>query len=949
MQSISHYLLRRLIVGVIIVAGSGTLAIAQNVNDPLPKDPKVIKGKLANGLTYYIRPNAKPENKVELRLAVNTGSIMEDESQQGLAHFMEHMNFNGTKNFQKNELVSYLQSIGVQFGADLNAYTSFDETVYILPIPTDKKGNLDKGFQIIEDWAHNALLTDKDIDDERGVVLEESRLGKGADDRMMLKYLPKLMVGSHYAERLPIGKDDILKTFKYDEIRRFYKDWYRPDLQAVAIVGDIDSATAMTYIMKHFAGLKNPAKEKERKTFDVPARTKAEAMVLTDKEATNYQLQIIYPSQVAKKQKTVGDYRRSIEEQLVQTMINRRLSDLTKSSNPPFPYAAVNYGEEWARGYEDFSAFALFGDKGPEQAINALTAELVRAKEYGFNNSELEVAKKNLMSSIEKIYNERNTTESGNYVSEYVRNFLTDEPIPGIENEYQYYKKFLPSIQLAELNAIAKEWMSSANTFTLVTGPDGNTKLPDDAAMLAMTEKGLQQKVEPLEEKKVSTELVTKKPTPGKVVSQEKDEALGTTTYTLSNGVKVTIKPTEYKSDEILMSGIKKGGTNNYGVADKSNAKYAVAVAAAMGFGDFTPSDLDKATAGKPVSVKMGMQNIQDQITGNSNVKDFETMLQLLYLRLTAPRTDEGLFKAFVDKQKTQIQFLTQNPQIGFFDTTLTVLYHNNPLAPSPFPKAKEFDELSMNRALQIYKNEYTHADGYHFFFVGNIDAATALPLIETYIGSIPSENKQPEFTDNGVRPVPGMMNVKKGTEKQSFIVASYNGEAPYSEDFKMKAEAVAEVLNIKVIEELREKLGSIYTGGYYANVTKFPYAHYSIGMQLPCGPENVDKLLVAANEEIKNLKEKGPEQKDVDKVKNQWKEAHRTEVKENKYWTDALTDVLFWGTDKSSVLQYEQQVDKLTPAAIQDAAKQMFKGNNGFTSVLYPENWKTDKPRSSN
>jgi zinc protease len=494
MQSISHYLLRRLIVGAIVIASTGTLAKAQNLNDPLPKDPKVIKGKLPNGLTYYIRPNAKPEKKVELRLAVNTGSIMEDESQQGLAHFMEHMNFNGTKNFKKNDLVSYLQSIGVQFGADLNAYTSFDETVYILPIPTDKKGNLEKGFQIIEDWAHNALLTDKDIDDERGVVLEESRLGKGADDRMMQQYLPKLMVGSRYAERLPIGKDDILKTFKYDEIRRFYKDWYRPDLQAVAIVGDIDSATAMTYIMKHFAGLKNPAKERERKAFEVPARTKAEAMVLTDKEATNYQLQIIYPSQVAKKEKTVGDYRRSIEEQLVITMMNRRLSDLSKSSNPPFPYAAVNFGEEWARGYEDFSAFALFGEKGPEEALNALTAELVRAKEYGFNNSELELARKNLMSFIEKMYNERTTTESGDYVSEYVRNFLTDEPIPGIENEYQYYKKFLPSIQVSELNAIAKEWLSSGNTFTLVTGPEGKTKLPDNATMLAMTEKGLQQK-----------------------------------------------------------------------------------------------------------------------------------------------------------------------------------------------------------------------------------------------------------------------------------------------------------------------------------------------------------------------------------------------------------------------------------------------------------------------
>lgn len=950
MQSNLNSFTRKLLLSVAFAATSVLTVRAQDLSAKLPQDPKVIKGKLANGLTYYIRPNGKPENKVELRLVVNTGSILEDDDQQGLAHFMEHMNFNGTKNFKKNDLVSYLQSIGVQFGADLNAYTSFDETVYILPIPTDKPGNLDKGFQIIEDWAHNALLTNEDIDGERGVVLEESRLGKGAGDRMMKQYLPTLMFGSRYAKRLPIGKDDILKTFTYDKIRRFYKDWYRPDLQAVVVVGDIDSATAMKYIMQHFAALKNPPKERERTMYDVPAYTKPQAMVVTDKEATNNVLQIIFPATKEKKEVTLGDYKNTLAEQLVISMINRRLSDLAKSSNPPFPYAGVNHGSEWARGYENFSAVALFGDDGPGKALDALTAELVRAKEYGFTESELEVAKKNMMSSVDKMYNERNTTESGDYVDEYIRNFLTQEPMPGITNEHKYYEEFLPEIKLKELNDIAKEWLASSNTYSLITGSDKDKKnLPTDRALLTMTQKGLQQTVKPMEEKQVSTTLIKNKPTAGKIVGQEKDADLGTTTYTLSNGIKVTVKKTDYKSDEILMSGLKKGGTNSYGLADKSNAKYAVSVAASMGFGDFTPSDLEKATAGKTANVRMNMQPIEDMISGNSNVKDFETMLQLLYLRLTAPRVDEGLFKAFVEKQKTQIKFLTQNPQIGFFDTSIKALYKNNPLAPSPFPTAKDFDELSMNRALEIYKNEYCSADGYHFFFVGNFDDATMLPLIETYIGSIAPDNKKPEFKDNGVRPIAGELIVKKGTEKQSFIFAAYNGEAPYSESFKLKADAVAEVLNIKVIEELREKLGSIYSGGYYANVTQYPYSHFSVAMQLPCGPENVDKLLAASSEEIVVLKNKGPETKDLDKVKTQWKEAHRTEVKENKYWTGALSDVLFWGHDKSMVLNYDQEVDKLTPADIQQTAKVLFNGKNEFTSVLYPENYKKDTPRGSN
>lgn len=914
---------------------------AQDLSMPLPDDAKVIKGKLANGLTYYIRPNGKPEKKVELRLAINAGSILEDEDQLGLAHFMEHMNFNGTKHFEKNELVSYLQSIGVQFGADLNAYTSFEETVYILPIPTDKPGNLDKGFQIIEDWAHHALLDPKEIDSERGVVLEESRMGKGANDRMMQKYLPELMAGSRYATRLPIGKDDILKNFKYDALRRFYTDWYRPDLQAVAISGDIDSATAMQYIQKHFAHLQNPAKPRERKAFDMPARTNATAMVLTDKEATQYQLQIIFPAEKKGADKTLGDYRQGISERLVTLMINRRLNDLTRSSNPPFLYAMTsNYS--WARNHQAFNAFALMGKDGIEHALMSLTGELVRVREYGFTQSELELAGKNIISSIEKAYNERNTTESGNYVNEYVRNFLTGEAFPGIENEYEYHRQLLPGINLETVNALAKKWLSNTNTFTLLTGPDDpDTKLPDNASLLALTKKGFLQQVTKAEEKEVATSLLSKKPEPGKITATAQEPAFDATTYTLSNGVKVTIKSTDLKSDEIRMSAIKKGGSNNYGLADKSNVKYAAAIAGAMGYGDFTPADLEKVLAGKPVSVKVSIGSIQNSISGNSNIRDMESMMQLLYLQLTAPRKDEALFKAFVDKQKSQLMFMGASPQFAFFDTTMKALYNNHPLAPSMIPEAKEFDALQMDRAIDIFRQELGSADGYHFFFVGNIDEKTAIPLIETYIASLPVSGHTPAFKDNGVRPVGGkVLNFKKGQEKQSMIFAVYSGTTSYSTEFSLSAEALTEVLNIKVIEELREKLGGIYTGGYGASVEKNPYEHFNVFLQLPCGPENVEKLLQAADAEIKKIQLKGPDTKDLDKVKNQWKEAHRTEIQENRYWTGALSKVLFWKEDKNMVLNYDHLVDSITPAMVQDAAKKLFREDNGFVSILYPEDY---------
>ncbi len=940
MKPFSHYISRKILAVLILMGGYGSTAIAQDLKAAIPTDSKVVKGKFANGLTYYIRPNAKPEKKVELRLVINAGSILEDNDQQGLAHFMEHMNFNGSKNFPKNELVSYLQSIGVEFGADLNAYTSFDETVYILPVPTDKAGNLDKGFQIIEDWAHNALLTNKDIDDERAVVLEESRLGKGAEMRMLDKYLPKLMMGSQYASRLPIGKDDILKNFKYETIRRFYSDWYRPDLMAVAIVGDIDEATAMKYLKKHFEGMKNPAKERERKAFEVPARKAAEAMVLTDKEATSYQLQLIFPSVKKLDEKTVGDYRENIERQLVTQMLNRRMSDLARSSNPPFPYAYVGF-DGWARDYENFSAATSFGADGPEKALNALTAELLRAKQYGFTNSELELAKKGVMSFIEKAYNERNTTESGNIVGEYVRNFLENEPIPGIEAEYEYYKQMVPGITLEEMNANIKAWMSNMNFFSLITGPEqGAIKLPTDAELLAMTQKGFSQEVKAMEEKKVASSLLDKKPTPGKVVSKADNKDFGVTTLTLSNGIKVTIKPTDFKSDEIIVKGLKKGGLSNYGVADKYSAKYAGAVVGSMGFGSFNPTDLEKVIAGKSIKAGAGLGENAINVSGTSTVKDFETMLQLMYLKLMQPRKDDALFKAFKDKQKMQLQFLSANPQYSFIDTLVSALYNKNPLADEPIPKPAHFEAINLDRSLEIYKNEVSNADGYEFFIVGNVKVDEITPLVETYLGSLPSTGKTPKVTDNGVRPINGAttLRYKKGKEKQSLIIASFYGERPYSEKLEMKADALTEILNIKVIEELREKMGGTYSGGFGAQFEKDPYNNYSIQYQLPCGPENVDKLIKATKEVIAEIKKNGPDPKDLEKVKATWHEQHREEVKDNNYWSIVLPESLFWNRYNEYVLQHDKMIDQLTVNDVKEVANDLMDGKNEFWAILYPE-----------
>jgi zinc protease len=415
----------------------GILNAQDNLTDKLPIEPKVKIGKLSNGLTYYIQKNVRPEKKVELRLVVNAGSILEDDDQQGLAHFMEHMAFNGTKNFKKNDLVSFLQSIGVEFGADLNAYTGFDETVYILPIPTEKKENIEKGFQILEDWASTVAFDGSEIDKERGVVLEESRLGKGAEDRMFRVVYPKMFEGSKYAERLPIGKDDILKNFKHDVIKRFYRDWYRPDLMAVLVVGDMDPAEAEAQIKKHFEKLKNPSSPRQRALAEVPERKKSEGVVVTDKEATNHVVEIYYTYKKSKEEITVQDYRDYLVRVLFTSMLGQRMQELTQKAEPPFVFGGSNIGG-WARGYEAYQSFAYLGKGGVEPAVNALIQENERARKFGFTASELDRVKKQLMKNIERSYNERDKTESQQIVEEYIRNFLDKEPIPGIENEFKY-------------------------------------------------------------------------------------------------------------------------------------------------------------------------------------------------------------------------------------------------------------------------------------------------------------------------------------------------------------------------------------------------------------------------------------------------------------------------------------------------------------------------------
>ena len=914
----------------------------------LPLDPKVKIGKLPNGLTYYIRQNKKPEKKVELRLVLNAGAINEDDDQRGLAHMAEHMAFNGTTNFKKNDIVSFLQDIGVGFGQDLNAYTSFDETVYILPIPTDKPGNLEKGFRVLEDWAHNVTYVDADIEGERAIILEESRLGKGANDRMFKKVYPRLFAGSKYGERLPIGVDSIIKNFKYDVIRRYYKDWYRPNLMAVVVVGDIEPAKAEEMVKKHFSSHKNPTNERQRLSADVPPYTTRDAMVVTDKEATSYNISINYPAYKVNPTSTIADYRDDLVEQMFTSLLNQRLQELTQKENPPFLYAFADFGT-FARGYEAFNLWAGAGTGDVTKGLDAIIEEVERVKRFGFTAAELDRAKKNMLTNYEKAYNNRDKTESENYVQEYVNHFLQQEPSPGIEKEFEYVKAILPGISLEEVNAVSKRFKDQKNQFVFVMGPDPKPgqKLPEGGEILAAIDAKEKADIKPYEEKAVATTLLDKIPAAGKVVGRSKDAVLGTTELKLSNGVTVTLKPTDFKNDQIVMGATRQGGKNNYGVEDKYNADFATAVVSAMGVGDFSPNDLKKVLAGKSVAVNPVFTATSEGVRGNSTNKDLESLFQLTHLYFTKPRKDTALFNSFVQRNKSQYANISANPQAAFFDTLYKTMYNNHPLAPVGVPKSENYDKINLDRALEIYNERFSDANGMNFVFVGSFTEEAILPLIEKYIGSLPATSKKFGYVDNKVRPVSGRqrLNVNKGKEEKSMIIAFYTGELPYSEDLELKAQAMSEVLNIRIIEELREKVQGIYGGGTFANLGKLPYSNYSFVLQLPCGPEKVDTLLKAVKKEFEMIAKNGPEQSYLDKVKKQWIEQYRTQIKENNTWLNQLLEYKQQGGDPKRFIDYEKYVGQLTVKDVQQAAKLILDGKNQLTAVLMPEGYgnKTD------
>lgn len=902
----------------------------------LSLDTTVRTGKLPNGFTYYIRHNAEPEKRVIMYLANKVGSVLEDDDQRGLAHFMEHMSFNGTKHFPKNELVNYLQKSGVRFGADINAYTSFDETVYELPLPSDKPKLLQNGIQIMRDWAQEATLDPVEIDKERGVVLEEKRLGKGASERMLQKYWPLILNNSRYTSRIPIGTDEILNNFKPETIRRFYHDWYRPDLQALIVVGDIDVDQMEKQIKAKFSDLKNPKAEKSRVIYSVPLTGKNQFISVTDREMTGTVAEVII-KHLPEKIKTVDDYLHAIERALVNQLLASRFAELAHQRDVPFLTSGANI-QGFIGGLTSYNLTVSAKPGELEKGFKAVWGENLRISRMGFTQSELDRAKMNYLGRIIAGFKEKNKTNSQEYVKEYLEYFLKGVAAPGIEAELEMVKKDLPQITLADINKVIKDYVKNTDRVILIMAPEKDKAgLPIEIVISKWINEVENENIIPYKGELNIVSLLAAQPVPGKILSETKDTKSGITTIMLSNGIKILLKPTDFKNNEILFSGFAAGGSSLYNDHDYESAM-AANVIPSFGAGNYDPSQLNQYFAGKQFRVQPFINERFQGINGASASNDIQTALELTYAYFTEPVKDPVRFDNIISRSLDGIANRANDPKTVFQDTINAVLGDHNPRKTGPsFAKVKMIDP---DRAFDIYHERFGNASGFTFVFAGSIDTSVIKPLLEKYLGSLPVKDDQRLTSSLNISTPSGIIEhtVYKGTEPKASVNLTFSGLFDYSFSNKLKMEALKEVIQIRLLERLREDESGVYSPNTRINVNKYPTSKYSLTISFSCAPQNVEKLIANTLDEINKLKKDGPLAVNIEKFKAENTRGMETQLKTNGFWLSYVLAQLQNHEDVNQVDSYFTQLNSITSSDVKELAAQYLSGKNYIRLVLLPE-----------
>ena len=935
------HLFRSLLVIALIVCCNFQQALAQQ-QPPIPVDPNVRIGKLDNGLTYYLRKNNLPANRADFYIAQKVGSIQEEENQRGLAHFLEHVCFSGTTHFPGDALKQYLERIGVKFGENLNAYTSVDETVYnISNVPVNTPGAVDSCLLILHDWSNDLTLDPKEIDKERGVINEEWRTRMSAMQRFQEKLLPAMFAGTKYATCFPIGTMDVVMNFKPQTLRDYYEKWYRPDLQGIVVVGDIDVDAVETQIKKLFADVPAQPNAAKREYYPVNDNKEPIVLIARDKEQPHIQAIVFnkHKATPASEKDKIGYLVENYATNLINNMLNARLNELLQEANPPYIYAGSYDGDFFvAKTKQAFTGIVVCKEDAVESGIATLLREMERARRFGFTESEYQRARAEYLRNLESAYNERDKRKNDEYINEYVRHFLDNEPIPGIENEYGIISQIAPSIPVEPLNMMMQTLVTDTNQVVAIFGPEKeNLKMPTEDAIKKILHDVKAEELAPYVDKVSDEPLMKETPKGGKIISEQKDDVFGTTMLTLSNGVKVIIKKTDFKADEIIMKGVSLGGSSLFPDSEIININGLDAVSVG-GLGNFSTVDLEKILAGKRASVGYGIGDKTESVNGYCSPKDFETMMQLTYLTFTAPRRDDDAFASYKNRNKAAWLNQEMNPMTAFGDSVTYALRMGHPRTLRI--KSDMVDKMDYNKILAMYQDRFKDASDFTFIFVGNVDIEEMKPLIAEYLGALPSINRKESFKDNKIE-------YRKGVYKNEFIreqetakasnFVCFTGTCKYDLKNTILMDMTCQVMDLVYTEKVREDEGgtySVYVGG---NLSKYPKEIAGLQVIFDTAPSKREKLMKIIFAEIEHIAKEGPSETNLNKVKEFMLKKHTEDLKENSYWMGSIDEYLFTGMNP--VKDYEQMVNSITAKDIQKFADDLFKQKNEVeVSMISPE-----------
>jgi zinc protease len=918
------------------LAGQGAGApSAAELAAKLPFDPLVTVGTLDNGLRYYIMVNKHPEKRAELRLAVGVGSVFERDDQRGLAHVAEHMAFNGTTSFPKNDLVHYLQSIGSRFGADVNAYTSFDETVYMLQVPTDTGAFLSRGIQILSEWANGVTFAPTEIDAERGVVVEEWRLRRGAGARMQDQQFPVLLKGSRYADRMIIGTLESLQGFTHDALRSFYRDWYRPDMMAVVAVGDFDKDAVEQMIRERFSGLPKPA-PRARPEFPVPAHDSVYVTIATDPEATNSNF-TVYGILPRRDLSTMQGFRDRYVERLGLSMLNARLSELVQRPNPPFAFAGASRGY-FVRSADAFTLVGGVAEGGIVSGLDAALTEAERAMRFGFTQTEFLRALTNAQQSQQSLFAELTKRPSAARAAELLRNYLQDEDVLGSAGEYHLYQRLNPTITLDEVNRAMRALLTSGNPVLTVSAPEkAGVLVPTEAQLLATYRAVKAKQLEPYRDSVITGPLLARSPLPATITAEHRIPEVGVTEWTLANGVRVVLKPTDFMNDQVVLSGSSPGGISLVPDSMVVSASFATTAASVGGLGELNAIDLRKLLTGKTAAANVSLGERTENVFGSSSARDVETMLQLVYLRFTAPRRDSSAFTGFRQAMQAQLANAAASPQKAFIDTINVTMSQGNPRVPIMGPEL--LADIDLDEAMAIYRDRFADASDFTFFIVGNFHVDSIRPLVQRYLGGLPSLQRKEEGRDVGIRLPTGRIEkvVRRGVEPQSQTFMAFTGPFTYSAEESYLMGALGEVLSNRLIDNLREKMGGTYSANARVSGGRDAPHQYVASIQFGSAPDRAQELTDAVLAEIAALSASGPTPAELDKVREGQLRARETAIKTNFFWSSSLSAAYQYGDDPREILGYDRLVQGLTAEAIRDAARKYLKQDNYVHVTLLP------------